>query len=245
MKLGSIPIYVVTAKAFTARHEHMRRIEAKIGVRFEFIFDYDVDELRDSALERVRSDMPKPSISCLLKHFEAQRRFLMTDSEICMVLEDDVILFDEFERTVESVLSKIRDIPPGWLIFLGGADNKLDTRFLNVEPFDLLEIPISTAECYLLDRRGCLKRNQWIEKHGFVKPADHQLAHMDRELGIKHYRLGRPVATQGSITGQFVTTLDSSRRKHSLIFLNLKYRWNRFRRQVLPRLIGEVLGKIK
>ena len=245
MKDLNIPIYVVTTKAFTARHEHMRRLEAKVGVRFEFIFNYDVSELSDSDVEKVRLDMPQASISCLLKHFEAQRRFLMTDSEICVVLEDDVILFDEFELAVESIFSKRHDLPAGWLIFLGGADNKLDTRFLNVEPFDLLESPMSTAECYLLDRCGCLKRNQWIEKHGFIKPADHQLAYMDRELGIEHYKLGRPVATQGSITGQFATTLDSSRRKHSLIFLNLKYRWNRFRRQVLPRLIGKALGKIK
>lgn len=245
MTLSSIPIYVVTTKAFTSRHEHMRRLEAKMGARFEFIFNHDVNELTDSDLEKVRSDIPLPSISCLLKHFEAQQRFLMTHSQVCMILEDDAILFDKFELAVESILSKIHDIPPGWLIFLGGADNKLDARFLNVESFDLLESPMSTAECYLLDRSGCLKRNRWIEKHGFIKPADHQLAYMDRELGIKHYRLGQPVATQGSITGQFVTTLDSSRRKHSLTFLNLKYRWNRFRRQVLPRLIGEVLGKIK
>lgn len=243
MIFDDIPIYVVTTKALTERHEHIRALETRIGVKFEFILDYDTDSLTPYDQRKIKADMPPPSVSCLLKHFEAQRRFLMTKSDICIVLEDDVILFDEFELAVTLILSRYKHLPPGWLIFLGGADNKIDPRFLGGDSFALVESPLSTAEIYMLDRLSCIKRSEWIDNHGLTKPADHQLTFMDREMGITHYRLKRPVATQGSITGQFPTTLDDSRRKRSALFLYSKYRWNRFRRQYFPRLIATIFGR--
>ena len=46
---------------------------------------------------------------------------------------------------------------------------------------------------------------------------------MDQDLGLKQYCVSRPLATQGSITGLFGTSLDSSRAKHSPFFLRAKY----------------------
>lgn len=245
MSLTEIPFYVVTTKSLTKRHAHLRKLEKRIGIDFEFIFDFDIDELDAKDLAKVNSDMPLASISCLLKHFEAQRRFLQTDKEFCIVLEDDVILFNAFESAIAKIMARHKELTPGWLIFLGGADNKIDKRVLETDAFDLVEYPMSTAECYILDRQSCVKRSKWIDQHGFIKPADHQLTYMDQCLGIKHYRLGRPVATQGSITGQFTTTLDDSRRKHSSIFLWVKYTWNRLRRQQVPRMVSRHLRKIR
>lgn len=237
--LRSIPIYVITVKTFIDRHAHMAALEERLGVKFEYIWNYDADDLSDDDCSRVSGNMARQSISNVLKHFEAQRRFLKTDSEVCLVLEDDVLLFDKFEQNFEKVLGHTRHLTPGWLIFLGGADNKIDCRFLSQDE-GLIEQDLTTAEAYLLDRHGCQRRLEWLRLNKLDRQADHQIKLIDRSLGIKHYWYSHPMATQGSITGLFSTALDASRAKHGSIYLNIRYRWNRFRRQTVPRLFARI-----
>jgi len=239
--LQSIPVYCITVKTFLDRHAHMAALEERLGVKFEYIWNYDADDLSDDDCSRVSGGMSRQSISNVLKHFEAQRRFLDTDSEMCLVLEDDVVLFDTFELNLEKVLMHIKHLTPGWLIFLGGADNKIDNRFLKQKD-GLIEQHLTTAEAYLLDRCGCHKRLQWLKANKLDRQADHQIKLIDRELGIKHYWYAEPLATQGSITGLFATGLDASRAKHGPVYLSLRYHWNRFRRQVVPRFLVKIFG---
>lgn len=239
--LQSIPVYVITVKTFLDRHAHMAALEERLGVKFEYIWNHDVDDLSDDDLSRVSGDMTRRSVSNVLKHFEAQSRFLATESEVCLVLEDDVLLFDTFEENFEKVLAHIKKLTPGWLIFLGGADNKIDRRFLSQND-GLIEQDLTTAEAYLLDRCGCQKRLEWLKMYKLDRQADHQIKLIDRALGIKHYWYSQPLATQGSITGLFSTALDASRAKHGRAYLNLRYQWNRFRRQSVPRFLVKIFG---
>ena len=55
--LESIPIYVVTVKTFIDRHAHMAGLEKRLGVKFEYIWDHDADELSDAACAGVDGDM--------------------------------------------------------------------------------------------------------------------------------------------------------------------------------------------
>lgn len=240
--LESIPVYVVTVKTFLDRHVHMTGLEERLGIKFEYIWDYDADELSDNDCAQVDGDMSRKSASNVLKHFEAQRRFLETDADVCLVLEDDVLLFDTFERDLDRVLELLQHLSPGWLIFLGGADNKIDGRFLK-QGDGLIEQYLSTAEAYLLDRSGCQQRFEWLKANNLDRQADHQIKLIDQSLGIKHYWFSQPLATQGSITGLFDTALDASRAKHGAAYLNARYHWNRFRRQTAPRFFARIFGK--
>jgi len=240
--LESIPIYVVTVKTFLDRHAHMADLEKRLGVKFEYIWDYDADELSDTDRAGVAGDMSPKSISNVLKHFEAQRRFLDSRADMCLVLEDDVLLFDTFERDIGKVLELSQHLSPGWLVFLGGADNKIDGRFLKHSD-GLIEQHLSTAEAYLLDRSGCQQRFEWLKSNKLDRQADHQIKLIDQSLGIKHYWFSEPLATQGSITGLFDTALDASRAKHGAAYLSSRYHWNRFRRQIVPRFFARIFGK--
>ena len=208
----------------------------KYGLNLEYIWDFDVASLSASDLKQVESEaLPKPSISAVLKHIEAQRRAVASGLSICLVLEDDVILFDGFEFKLKKTLALAKSLDPGWLIFLGGADNKIDNRFFRSIDFRLIENPLSTAEAYLLDIDGCRRRIDWLSGNKINKPADHFLKYLDEILNLRHYWVSEPMATQGSITGLFKTKLDLSRGKHSGIYLRLRYLYNRFRRQLAPR----------
>jgi glycosyl transferase, family 25 len=240
--IENLPIYAVTVASFHDRHKNMSKQAEKYRLSIEYILNFDIDQLTESDLARVDSSiMPIPSISCVLKHIDAQRRMVDRGQSMCLLLEDDVILFDNFSNNLNQIVLLSRDLDPGWLIFLGGADNKIDSRYLDSSSLRLIESPISTAEAYLLDFEGCRKRLEWLAENKINLPADHLLAKIDASLGIRQYRPSIPMAAQGSITGLYKTTLDSNRGKHGSIYLKLRYIYNRFRRQIFPRFINSLI----
>ncbi len=178
------------------------------------------------------------SISTVLKHLEAQRRLIESGDKFALVLEDDAILFAEFSATLNQILTSECLPSEPFLLFAGGADNKVTDAFIEAKPTDLVQHPLSTAEAYFIERSAAERRLEWCSKNRIDKPADHFLTWIDQMLGITQYWTGVPLATQGSITGQFKTSLDASRAKHSPLFLWLKYHYNRLRRQTLPRFIA-------
>ena len=241
MLLSDIPIYVISVRSFTDRHKHIEKLSQSFGFQFEYIFDYDAEDLTAADWERVDPVMNPKSVSNTLKHIEAQRLLIASGRQVGLVLEDDVILFDGFMDNLARTLELLDQEKDGWLTFLGGADNKIDSRFTESTEFRLIENPISTAEAYLIDLVGCVKRQEWLSSNIIDRQADHQLKLIDQSLVIRHFWTSTPLVTQGSITGQFSTALDQSRAKHGPLYLGLKYRWNCWRRQAVPRFFGKLL----
>lgn len=235
MKFPDIPIYVITVRSFHGRHEHIKSLAANLGFKFEFIYEFDADSLSAEDWSRVDNSMHPRSVSNVLKHIEAQRRLLTSGAPLGLVLEDDVLMFDSFTKKLHSVLELASELDEGWLIFLGGADNKIDERFILAERLELIPKPISTAEAYLIDYVGCRKRLKWLENNLIDRQADHQLKLIDESINVPHFWVSEPMATQGSITGLFPTALDKSRAKHGPKYLVARYQFNRWRRQILPR----------
>lgn len=234
-----MPVYVVSVKTFTDRHEHIKKQAKQHGLNLQFIWEHDAIELSpESESKFAKNAMPIKSMSCVMKHLEAQRKLLETNHDIALVLEDDALLFEDFARKLSEILILIEGKNTPWLVFLGGMDNSLDARFFKSERLTLIESPITTAEAYLINRSGCKLRLSWLENHPIAKPADHLLKELDMRLGITQFRVSSPFVTQGSITGRFATALDSSREKKPAWYLNLRYRWNRLRKQYLPRLLS-------
>jgi len=235
-----IRILVVSVKSFSDRHEHIRRLSEKFNFDYEFIFKFDPDGLTGFGGRTVCGSLKSSSVSNVLKHLEASRMTAFGNSEMTLVLEDDVELFDDFFERLEDIISQAERLGPGWLIFLGGADNKIDKEIARSSGTSLFERPITTAEAYLIDRTGAILREQWLEKNLIDCQADHQLKKIDASMGIKQYCVSKPLATQGSITGRFKTALDESRARHSKCYLYCKYKWNRLRKQVLPRFMARL-----
>ena len=232
-----IPVYVVSAKLFTDRHRFIRKQAEQHGLNLQFIWEYDPTEISREIKSTFASNaMPIKSMSCVLKHLEAQKKLLESDHNMALVLEDDALLFDDFAKKLSETLILLREKNMPWLVFLGGMDNSLDYRFFESERLTLIESPITTAEAYLINRAGCELRLSWLESHKITKPADHLLKELDMRLGVAQFRVSSPFVAQGSITGRFATALDSSRANKPAWYLNLRYRCNRFRKQYLPRL---------
>jgi len=239
--LSDLTTYVVTVKTFKDRHLHIRGQAERHNLKLQFIWDYDADTLSTEDFARVDAKkLPPKSISTVLKHLEAQRRLIESGDKFALVLEDDAILFPEFSATLNQILNSETVPLEPFLLFAGGADNKVTDAFLKAKPNDLVKHPLSTAETYIIERSAAEKRLKWCSENRIDKPADHFLTWIDHKLGIAQYWTGVPLATQGSITGQFKTSLDASRAKHSPLFLRFKYHYNCWRRQALPRIFARM-----
>ena len=233
--MRNLIIYIISCRDFEERHKSIEQQLNALGLSYTYVFEHDVSEIERGISIKVTDEMPLPNKSCLLKHLEAQKKLISSEKTVALVLEDDSILSSDFLDNLKLVLEQTRNLEPGWLVFLGGTDNKLDARFFEQNDTRLIESPLTTAEAYLMDVESCRRRLNWISYNEVSLSADHLLKYLDSILDIRQYRVARPMVSQGSITGLFQTTLDDSRRKHSRLFLSVKFGLKRFSRQVFPR----------
>ncbi|HWV40119.1 glycosyltransferase family 25 protein [Pseudorhodoplanes sp.] len=224
-------VYVLSVKSFTERHQHIRQQLAAYDIPFEFIFDFDPDQLQEDGSPQTLSRAHK---SLILKHRCAWERACANALEKVLIFEDDVILKRNFASRLHAVLESVTTLEPGWLVFLGGADSKLSDRFF-LDPSLLIPHPISTAEAYITDNVACCARLDWLSKNTSDLPADHLLRHIDSAVGIQQYWPRDALLVQGSINGRFSSTLDGSRRKHSDFVNWMRFQWQRFQRRKLRK----------
>ena len=231
-------VYVLSVKSFAQRIAHIEREMARHGIAFEFVFEHDAGEL-DERLIAARfapGGLKKSQQSLVLKHIRAWRLAQAANLRRILVFEDDVVLAPDFAVRLDAALRAADALPPGYLVFLGGADTKVPDRYF-LAPGPLVELSIATAEAYVTDREAIRRRLAWLENNKIALPADHLLKQLDASLGIVHYWLTRPIVEQGSVLGIFPSVLDEHRQKHSALFNRWRNRWNKFQRHRLRRWI--------
>lgn len=226
-------VYVLTVKTYAERIAHVQGELGRHGIAFQFVLDHDVPDLTEADQARfVDGRLRPPHQSLVLKHVAAWRDAVMHGHRRILVFEDDVLLAPDFATGLRTALLAADRLPPGYLVFLGGADAKLPDAFFR-DSAPLFPMPLPTAEGYVVDRLAMEKRLAWLDAHRIDLPADHLQNRIDREQGITQYWSRTPLVEQGSVTGMFTTALDGNRLKHSELYNRLRYRWNKFRRRQL------------
>jgi len=238
-------VYVLSVKTFSERITHIRSELARHQLDFEFVFDYDADELDRALVERTfePGKLRAPHQSLVLKHAQAWRLALARGQQRILILEDDVVLSERFEEGIQRALAAARALAPGWLIFLGGADTKVPNAFfLSDEP--LFALPLPTAEGYITDAAAMQQRLDWMSRQRVARPADHLINQIDHDCGIAQYWLRTPIVEQGSVFGMFTSKLDKNRLKHSAMYNRLRYHWNKFQRRRLRAWIVRLRARL-
>ena len=233
-------VYVITTKLNHDRIESINDQAQKFGFKPRFLLGFDADQLKSEDMAMFGTEFKPATASCVLKHLEAQRCLLASNSSVALVLEDDAILNENFNERLHNILSYARPLQSGWLIFLGGSDDRLNRNHVCLCPDDLIEVPISTAEAYLFDRESATRRIHWLERNRITLPADHFLRFVDNACSNKQFRPVEPLCSQGSITGEFVTTIDENRKGHSVRYIAIRYRWRVLYKRWLPKIWAKI-----
>jgi len=234
--LGLDAILIINVKSFVERRRHVEAQLARFGLRGEFIHEFDADEI---AADVDRSwfagdQLNRGQKSCALKHVVVLQRVIERGWQHCLVLEDDVVLADDFPDGVRAALAETRDEPRPYVIYLGAGGN-FYTPASQRQPGRRI-YPASKGrftDSYIISAQEAALRLARIEAQPMAKPIDVVFDTIDRAAGIRFLWLEDPVVEQGSKLGVFRTSLEAAPPNW---LQGLRYRLERLRRKYLYQL---------
>lgn len=122
--------FVMSVKTYADRHKSIPNQAEKFGLDVEFVFEHDANSLTPADRARfVEGALPDRTCSLVLKHLKAMELLLERGLPEAVFLEDDALLFEDFVERLSEIKNNLPSNFEPALIFLGGADNKLDSRF--------------------------------------------------------------------------------------------------------------------
>jgi glycosyl transferase family 25 len=224
-------VYVLSVRSFADRIAHIEAEMTRHRTGFEFIFEFDANAIPVETLAAVfaPSDMTLAHQSLVLKHIETWRRRVL-------VFEDDAVLADGFADGLNRALPEADRLAPGWLVYLGCADNRLGGIGGDAALVPSGELPATDA--LIFDAEAALRRLRFIASHRITRPADWLTRETDAAVGVRHFWLREPLVEQGSMNGMFASVLDEKRRNRGRWYSWARFRWDRWwkrMRRDLPR----------
>lgn len=234
--LGLDAILIINVKSFVDRRRHVETQLRRFGLHGDFIHDFDADEITEELDRRwfAGTELNRGQKSCVLKHVAALKRIVEHGWERCLVLEDDVVLADDFPAGVRAALTETRDEPHPYVIYLGAGGN-FYTPASQRQPGRRI-YPATKGrftDSYIIGAREAVLRLARIEAQPIAKPIDVVFDAVDREEGIRFLWLEDPVVEQGSKLGLFKTSLESAPPNW---LQALRYRLERLRRKYFYQL---------
>lgn len=162
-----LKIFVINLVQATARKKHVLRQLSKQQLNAEFIQAVDGNLLKQAqinqiyskskSLQSMKRPLTKGEIACAMSHLNIHQKMLDENIEQAVILEDDIILGDDFVATVE----KIQAIAPkNWqLILLGYHPYSCNFTILkpSILPNTKLVVPLTLAtgtHGYLINKAG-------------------------------------------------------------------------------------------
>jgi glycosyl transferase family 25 len=234
--LGLDAILVVNVKAFVERRRHVERQLARFGLAGEFVLEYDKEEITADIDQRyfAGTELNLGQKSCALKHIRVLERVVKSAWQRCLVLEDDVVLAEDFPQGVRAALAETMNEPHPFVVYLGAGGN-FYTPASERRPGRRI-YPASKGrftDSYLIGAQEAALRLERIRREPMTKPIDVVFEAIDRAAGIRFLWLEDPVVEQGSKLGLFKTSLEPAPPNW---LQNLRYRLERLRRKYIYQL---------
>jgi glycosyl transferase family 25 len=207
-------IYMINVRAFTERLRHATAQLNRFGLTAEVVHDWDIVDWTPDVERQFFNpgELSPAQKSCAMKHVVALQRIAAHDAGYGLVLEDDIILSDEFAEGVAAALAEAPLRPAPHVIFLGCGGNFYTPRSQRRPGQRLYPAQRGRfADSYLISPQAARLRLDWIGRHRISIPIDNQFEAIDRELGITMLWLEEPVVEQGSKLGVFTTSLEPAR----------------------------------
>lgn len=230
-------IYIIHYTKLKDRYSYISKILDKCLIPYEFILEYDQEELNEETLNKFYQPnkqeyekrienlwnlndhqfryLNKAEISCTIKHIIALQKISIECPNYGLIIEDDSIFCDNFDIKCEEFFKKT---PDDWdMIFLGDGCGyqfkklKLsNSQKINDNVYLITHPATNCTEAYLWKPDIASKICKNIIPIQNV--IDWELAYQLHELDAKVYWWHPSLVTQGSRNGKFKSTLDQGQR---------------------------------
>lgn len=232
-----LPAYVIHAKSLPERTDHIRRELDRAGIAFEWVLDFDADEITPDVDQAYFSPDAKLSMqqkSCALKHIVAMQRIRARGQDLALIFEDDAQLVPDFMARLARVLQEAERWPRPRVLHLGAATN-FYTPAAQLQPGRMVYAGnrVRNMEAYVLGAVEAQARLDWISRYPMHEPIDIAFNTGDPAMGIPFLWPEPPLAEQGSLNGAFRSSL--ARKNHSPARLRIQFAVQKFRRRYLKR----------
>ena len=232
------PVYVLHVKqGYDERALHMEKMLKHQGMEFEYVLDGDIPDLTYKVLTRYFTGAMRTAgaeASCALKHIIAYERLIKSGNEGALILEDDIVLYNNFTKRLKLLLDEC-------------AELSISDYLLSLEESNLMYVPrsrrvkgihIYKAErdrftgCYYITRGASLMILERIRRYPMDRPIDRFHTLLISEVGFPYFWSMPALATQGSHSGYFTSSI-SNRRAASQLRLRLTWQLKRWYKKLL------------
>lgn len=216
-------VLVIHARRFIDRKKYMDHMLQSHPYPFEYIWEGDADALSrdvldmyftDKEVERgIRMNVPR-FLSCTLKHFLAYERIVAERLPGALILEDDAVLLKDFDSIFHQTMveyesvyaakcvvisyedTRLRFVPrsqrrKGQYLYRGDRDRMAGAYFINRQAAQMILDEVKASKCHL--------------------PIDLYHRHLLNQGKLLYLWCQPAIASQGSHTGLFVSTLSQNR----------------------------------
>lgn len=224
-------------KGYEDRGRHMEQMLTKRGLSFTYVLDGDIPDLVGDDVKRLFSgpDMGRmgAQTSCGMKHLLAYRYILDHQLKGALILEDDMLLFKNFEKVFATCMRELEV-------------RKLKNAILSFEDSSLRFVPRSErrrgqhlyahdrdryAGAYYCTREAAQLILDYVEEHTCHIPIDLFHAYLIEHTDLNYYWCHPCIATQGTQTGLFGSSTserDRKKQKHKRRTWRMRLAYKKF-----------------
>lgn len=232
-----LPAYVIHSRSLPERAGHIRRELERVGIPFEWVLDYEADEITPEIDAHYFAPGAPLSIrqkSCALKHIVAMQRICARQHDLALIFEDDAQLVPDFVARLRLVLTEAERWPRPRILHLGAATNfYTPASRLKAGQSVYTGDRVRNMEAYVLGAPEARARLDWIARHPLHEPIDIAFNRGDPAMGILFLWPEPPLAEQGSLNGAFRSSLAC--KGHSRARLRIQFAVQKFKRRYLKR----------
>ena len=234
-------VYVIhVSKGYEERARHIESMLLKMGIEFQYILEGDKENIDSYVLDKYFSGEMhtlSSATSCALKHLLAYKKIIENKLEGALILEDDIILSKNFNSFFQKCLNEktekgIKDILLSFentnLQFVSGSERKKSQHLYRASRDRY-------AGCYYITS-GCAKSIlDYVDNNKCHLPIDRFHTFLIDKIGLPYYWSHPTVATQGSKTGLFRSSI-SLKDFNRKLYLQLSHPFKLFYKRMLYRL---------
>ncbi len=237
--MEKVKTFVIHVRGNKEREKHIKRELQKHNIDYEFILEGNMEDITENNLEKYFSDDYKkisPQTSCVLKHFYAYEQIVKNNISIALVFEDDIELFNSFQKIFEaSVKESVTENLSGFIVsYEASTQNFIGKSEEVARKYLYKKNNGRCAGAYLIDVAAAKMILDYTYKYKCNMNVDWLHNELSAKGILKIFWCHPPVAEQQSHNGKIQSLLDSKKQGN---FYRIKYFIQKvYKEKILSRL---------